>query len=189
MSSEKKIKITPVLKEKDTFVAQRPEGSLMIPYLNNVVNARIRDDIFSQENYDKITNDPLFTKIIFALDDSLQRYNETYDYLKEFSQPIKEIVNKECLFESAGFSKANKEFILKLYHYYLKKYKEGWFQSQTIQEKLWADHISLEGNMTRTLLDRSLTNTTKSLILTIVLYAIMYDECCQKKHPTEKKYL
>jgi hypothetical protein len=125
MSSEKETKMIPISEDKDGFVLQRPDGSLMIPYLNKVVNAHIRDDIFSQANYDKITKNPLFTKIIFALDDSIQRFNETYDYLKEFSKPVKEILNSKSLLETAGFSKINKEFILKLYHYYLNKYKQG----------------------------------------------------------------
>jgi hypothetical protein len=177
MSSENKENMITNDINQNNFVVQRPEGSLMIPYLNKVVNAHIRDDIFSQENYDKIIRNPLFTKMVFALDDSIQRFNETYDYLKEFSKPVKEMLNKECLFESAGFSKANKDFILKLYHYYLKKYKEDWLQSQTIQEKQWANSVYLGGNMTRVLFDKPVTNDKKSLILTIVLYAIMYEEC------------
>ncbi|HCY20884.1 TPA: hypothetical protein DIC40_03380 [Patescibacteria group bacterium] len=124
MSSENiKNMITNDIKGKESFIIQRPSEQT-ISYLN-VVNAHIRDDIFSQENYDKITKDPLFTKIVFALDDSIQRYSETYDYLKEFSQSIKEMVGTTSLLETAGFNKINKEFILKLYHYYLNKYKQG----------------------------------------------------------------
>lgn len=190
MSSENKENvITNNIKEKESFIIQRPSEQT-ISYLN-IVNDHIRDDIFSQENYDKIIKDPLFTKMIFALDDSIQRFSETYDYLKEFSKPVKEMLNKECLFESAGFSKANKDYILKLYHYYLKKYKENWLQSQTIQEKQWANSVYLGGDMTRVLFDRPITNDKKSLILTIVLYAIMFEECSQKeenKNTTTKKY-
>lgn len=178
MSSENiKNMITNDIKGKESFIIQRPSEQT-ISYLN-VVNAHIRDDIFSQENYDKITKDPLFTKIVFALDDSIQRYSETYDYLKEFSQSIKEMVGTTSLLETAGFNKINKEFILKLYHYYLNKYKQGWLQSQTIQEKQWAKNVYLGWDMTR-VLDKPITNDKKSLILTIILYAIMYEECSQK---------
>ncbi len=176
MSSENEKKmITNDKKEKEFFIIQKPSEQT-ISYLN-IVNNHIRDDIFFQNNYDKITNDPLFIKIIFALDDSLQRYNETYNYLKQFSQPIKEILHKDCLVESVWFSKSNKGYILKMYHYYLKKYKENWLQSQTIQEKQWANNVYLSGNMTRVLFDKPITNNTKSLILTIVLFAIMIEEC------------
>ncbi|AHB41209.1 hypothetical protein P148_SR1C00001G0414 [candidate division SR1 bacterium RAAC1_SR1_1] len=178
MSSENiKNMITNDIKGKESFIIQRPSEQT-ISYLN-VVNAHIRDDIFSQENYDKITKDPLFTKIVFALDDSIQRYSETYDYLKEFSQSIKEMVGTTSLLETAGFNKINKEFILKLYHYYLNKYKQGGLQSQTIQEKQGAKNVYLGGDMTR-VLDKPITNDKKSLILTIILYAIMYEECSQK---------
>lgn len=182
MSSENEKKMI-TNDKKESFIIQRPSEQTM-SYLN-VVNNRIRNDIFSQENYEKITKDPIFTEIVFALDDSIQRYNETYGYLKEFSQPIKEMLKSKSLLETAGFSKINKEFILKLYHYYLKKYKEGWLQSQTIQEKQWAKSIYLGWDMTRILFDKPITNDKKSLILTIVLYAIMYEECGKIKDKPE----
>lgn len=180
MSIENDKKVITNGEEKNSFVVQKPEPSLRVTYLNNIVNTHMREDVFSQENYEKMTKDPLFTKIILALDDSIERVNDSYEYLKEFLEKVKNILNIDSVTETLGFWRTNKDYINKLYHNYLKKYKEEGLQSITMQQKNGANYINLNDDMTRVLLDRPMTDHTKSLILTILLHAIMLDECSQE---------
>lgn len=176
MSIEKKNDVIIDDNKETAFVVQRPNENLRTSFLN-ITNNAIKNDVFSKEKYEKITKDPIFNQIVFSLDDVIQRNNNEYEYIIEISKRFKKIMEIDSVLETVWFTKINKEYINKLYHSYLNKYKENGLQSITMQQKKWADYVDLNWDTSRVLLDMPMSDYTKSLILTIILHAIMIDEC------------
>ncbi len=144
-----------------------------------VVKKNIKD-ILSNWNYQNIINDELFDRIAMSIDNKIDKHTNIDDIINfisaQFSEQIKETIfqkeNHKTILNSVWYGDAFKWHIKNNLEIYLKRYKENKLSYIENQNKWFID---LQWNISREKNTR-IGDYEKSLLITIVLYAIMMKE-------------